>query len=97
MTQMSFFNAENGMSAMEELAIFPESSNPNDALTPHPDGSWPWAPNNSTLGVHHDFTSSGSMTFEKMVAEGSNTSRAADGSVLAGNELARLLSNGLTF
>ncbi len=91
------FNAGLGMSSMEELAIFPESSHPSDALPPQLDSSWAWAPNSNTLCAHHDFTPSAPLTFEKIVAEGSNTSRAADGSVLAGNELARMMANGLTF
>jgi hypothetical protein len=82
------------MTAMEDLAIFPESSAPIDPLAPQLDNSWSW---NQNSCVHRELMASSVVSFDKSVTEGSNTSRAADGSVLAGNELARLLANGLAF
>ena len=84
------FNAFVGMSSMEELAIFPDSTAPVDPLTRQLENSWAWVPPPSSV-IQHDVSTS----FEKLVTVGSNTSRAADGSVLAGNELARMLANGL--
>ena len=91
------FNTFVGMSAMEDLAIFPDSSPPLDPLAPHLNtNSWPWDVDQNSCS-HRDLMASSVVSFDKLVAEGSNTSRAADGSVLAGNELARLLANGLAF
>jgi hypothetical protein len=85
------------MCSLEGLTILSDTSSSMDSLTSDiAPWSWESQPGNFCLSAEAANTFS-LASFDKVVGEGSNTSRAADGSILAGNQLARMFENGLAF